>query len=126
MILIHGTIMMAGLVLVAWGIMCAIFFRRKRWWLKAHKSAGYGGTGVLLIGALTAIIALSLSGEGHMRTPHAFIGSAGIALAIVAPVLGVLQIKNRILKSLHRWSGRITGAVILVNAVLGLFLVEIL
>ncbi len=118
--------MTAGLVLVAWGIAYALFFRRKRWWMKAHKSAGYGGTGVLLIGVLTAIIALSLSGEGHMGTPHAFIGSAGIALVILTPSLGALQIKNRRLKSLHRWSGRITGAVILVNVILGLFLTEIL
>lgn len=118
--------MTAGLVLVAWGIICALFFRRKKWWLKAHKSAGYCGTGVLLIGALTTIIAVSLSGEGHMETPHAFIGSAGIALAIVTPVLGVLQIKHRRLKFLHRWSGRITGTVILVNTILGLFLIEIL
>lgn len=118
--------MTASLVLVAWGIMCALFFRRKKWWMKAHKSAGYEGAGLLLIGALTAIIALSLSGEGHMGTPHAFIGSAGIGLAIATPTLGVLQMKNRRLQSLHRWSGRITGAVILVNVILGLFLTEIL
>lgn len=113
-------------MLVAAGIMFALFLRRKKWWMKAHKNAGYGGAGLFLIGALTAIIAVSLSGEGHMVTPHSFIGIAGIVLVIVTPVLGVLQIKYRKLKSFHRWSGRIAFLIVFLNAVLGLFLVEIL
>jgi len=126
MILIHGFIMTAGLAFALGGIACALFSRRKAWWLTAHRRAGYGTAGALCLGGLLAIVALSLSGEGHLGTPHALIGSAGIALGLVTPALGTLQFRDRRLQPFHRWSGRITGTIMLVNVILGLVLVGIL
>jgi len=125
MILIHGFIMTAGLAFALGGIACALFFRRKAWWLKAHRRAGYGTTGALCLGGLLAMVALSLSGEGHWGTPHALIGSAGIALGLITPALGSLQFRHRRLRPIHHWSGRITGTIMFVNVVLGLVLLEI-
>ena len=112
----HAGLMTAAFLSFFSALLVAATQRRKPWWLRRHRAAGILGTLFILSGMTAAIAAVATAAEGHLRSPHTWIGALTIAMALVTPVLGLLQFKiqgqaGRRLSQIHRLSGRIlTGA----------------
>lgn len=120
----HAGGVTAGFLLLAAGFAIVKLYRRKRWWLKSHRLAGYAGGCCFLAGLAAAVAMVAQSGEAHLKLPHAWLGISTIALVVATPVIGQLQfrIKSRIqqLRIMHRWSGRVTLALALLSLLSGL------
>ena len=120
----HAGGVTAGFLVLAAGFAIVKFYRQKRWWLKAHRMAGYAGALCFLAGLAAAVAMVAQSGEAHLKLPHAWLGISTIALVVATPVVGQLQfrIRSRIrqLRSVHRWSGRLMLALALLTVLSGL------
>jgi len=126
----HAGLMVGGFLLMATGVTAAMFFRKKRWWLKLHRLAGVAGTCAFFLGVAMAFLMVAQAGEAHLKMPHAWLGTAVFLLAVVTPGLGQLQFrwkeKAQKIRALHRWSGRLTLAAAALNIFSGLWLAGIL
>jgi hypothetical protein len=101
--------------------------KKKPWWLRAHRSIAITGVIVFLI-AITAIaLQITVTERPHLRVPHSWVGLVAFVFVLLAPALGLLQfkIKNMAVKLrlFHRWSGRTTICLMILNIVLGLLLI---
>jgi hypothetical protein len=127
---VHAGFMLAGFLSMMTGASAAMFLRRKRWWLRLHKTAGILGPFAVLVGLASVIFMVSLSGERHFNVTHAYIGAMTAAFAAVTPVLGTLQFKMKShstkIRIMHRWSGRFTLLSAIITIVTGLRIIGIL
>ena len=123
---LHAGAMVLGFLFMSAGVGIARFQRRKRWWLKAHKTAGSAGPAVMLFGLAAAFLMVEDAGSGHIQVPHAAIGLVTMLLALLTPLLGHLPFripqKARALREKHRWSGRVTLAVGSITILSGLYI----
>jgi hypothetical protein len=64
----------------------------------------------------------------HFAVPHAWLGLVTILFVLCTYTLGVTQLKRKAVRvrSLHRWSGRVTLALLSLNVVSGLSLAGVL
>lgn len=128
--IIHAALMVVGFILMIVGITIAKVFKKKKWWLKAHKWLGILGSVFSVAGLVMAFAMVSLGSGVHFRIPHAFLGILAMIFAILAPSLGLAQFKVKKNKSkirfAHRWVGRIAAVLMLLNIISGLILVGIL
>jgi len=111
---------------MAAGMVIARTMKQKAWWLKAHRTLGIAGALILWTGVIMAIIVIDRSGGLHFNIPHAYAGLAVAMLAVATPAAGQMQFKIRAwalkLRTLHRWSGRLTLTLAGVNIILGLLM----
>ncbi len=123
----HASVMVMGFLFMTIGIAIAKVARKKDWWLKAHKAMGIYGAASTVVGLIVAFIIVSMSGEDHFKVPHAFIGISAIIFSVLTPILGFAQFMVekgfKKVQAAHRWSGRITFTLILINILIGLSLV---
>lgn len=108
--LLHAGFMAGGFALMAVGVIIAMRLRARRWWLKTHRRLGMWGTATAVIGLAAAITMVTLSAGQHLRGLHPVLGSITVLAAVVTPTLGALQLRlrNKKIRTVHRWSGRIT------------------
>jgi amino acid transporter len=128
MLFIHAGFMIAGFCLMAVGIITAMFMRGRSWWLRVHRRCETVALICVFLGLATALFMVSRHGGPHFSIPHAWLGlAAGIAAACTY-LIGRLQMKTggARMRPLHRWAGRLTGAMLLLNLLSGLSLVGIL
>jgi cytochrome b561 len=123
----HALLVFSGLLLLFAGMICARYMKKKRWWLKAHKTLGIGGAASTLTGIALAVYMVSAS--GGLIPPaglHAYIGITVSFMVLFTPFMGFVQLKKRDkrLRSIHRWSGRITIALMIINVYLGSMIVQ--
>jgi len=127
---LHAGSMIAAFLLMSVGAGIARYQRHRRWWLKAHKTAGITGSAAVLLGLAAAIIMVAQSGSGHIRVPHAGAGLITILLAIMTPALGQMQFtireKAKVLGVRHRWCGRCTLIIGLPTILSGLWVAGII
>ncbi len=130
MIVFHGGFMTAALLFMAAGALTARFMKKKGWWLKVHRFLETAGYASLLAGLLAAVVMVSLFSGRHLALPHAWLG---VIIAIGATgtfTMGLLQFKvpaeARKIRPLHRWSGRITIVLLIINILSGLTLIGII
>jgi len=112
-------------------MLIAMTQRRKRWWLKAHRTVGLTGTAAMLLGVAAAVAAVaSLPEPHHFHSPHTWIGALTVALAASASALGLLQLrfpaKAAALRPLHRLAGRLVNLAAPIAILLGLRAAEII
>jgi hypothetical protein len=124
---IHAGLMILTVCLLVAGAFIARFMKKKPWWLRTHRAIAITGVIVFLI-AITAIaLQITLTERPHLRVPHSWVGLVALVFVLLAPALGLLQfkIKNMAVKLrlFHRWSGRTTICLMILNIVLGLLLV---
>jgi hypothetical protein len=128
--IIHASLLTIGFILMLIGVILAKAFKKKKWWLKKHKLLGILGAILSILGLLMGFIMVQLSSGEHFRVPHAYVGVVAIILAVFTPILGFAQFrvkKNRAkIRTIHRWSGRITLVLMVVNIIFGLSLVGII
>jgi hypothetical protein len=129
MIIIHAGFMLAGLVVLAAGIVIAMGMRRKRWWLTVHRRLGSAGALCVLLGFVAAISMVFLRQTGqHFAVPHAWLGIIVVLFVACTYVIGTMQIKTQRagLRPPHRWAGRATLVLLFFNVLSGLSLIGIL
>ena len=129
--LIHATLMALGSLLVFSALIVAMTQRKKRWWLKMHKTIGLTAGSLMLLGAAVAVIAVASTPAGHhLRTPHTWLGVLTVITAIVTPALGLLQFripqKVGTIRVVHRLSGRLLNLMTPITIFLGLRVAEII
>jgi hypothetical protein len=75
------------------------------------------------------VLQITLTERAHLRVPHSWVGLVALIFILLTPTLGFLQftLKNMAvkLKGFHRWSGRITICLMIINVVLGLLLIGV-
>jgi cytochrome b561 len=103
---LHAILMTIGFILLLLTITVSTGMRKKKWWLKAHKSLGILGATFAVLGLLMGLYMVSTWMTPHFRVPHAFLGITTIILAIIQPVLGFMQPKSKKIRPVHRWLGR--------------------
>lgn len=116
----HATLMTIGFVLLVLAIVISTGMRKKKWWLKAHRSVGLLGAVFAILGLLVGLYMVSIWMTPHFRVPHALLGIITIILATVQPVLGFMQPKTKKIKPIHRWLGRTVVVLMLLTIIAGL------
>ena len=112
------------------GAAVAMFLRRKRWWLRFHKTAGILGAVSVLFGLAAVISMITFSDGEHFEGAHMYLGAVTGVFAFITPLLGTLQFKvqgySGEIRVMHRWSGRLTLVLAVITIISGLRLVGIL
>jgi protein-S-isoprenylcysteine O-methyltransferase Ste14 len=123
----HAALMSIGFFLLCTGMLIARYMKSRHSWLQVHKLMGLSGALVILSGLVMAIYMVSSSTGAHFSVPHAYLGSIILIFAVMTPLLGYAQFKSvgEVVKirSIHRWSGRITLVLLLINILSGISLV---
>lgn len=123
----HAFLVSSGLLLLSAGMICARYMKRRRWWLKAHKTLGLAGAGLTLFGIMVAVYMVSASsGLNSPAGPHAYIGILVSLMVLFTPFMGFIQLKkgDKRLRAIHKWSGRMTIVLMIINAYLGWMIVQ--
>lgn len=116
----HALLMTIGFVLLVLAITISTGMRKKKWWLKAHKSLGFLGAIFAILGLLVGLYMVSIWMTPHFRVPHAFLGITTIVLAIIQPVLGSMQSKSKKIRPVHRWLGRTVVVLMFITIIAGM------
>jgi hypothetical protein len=130
---VHGVLMTTAFVLLFMGMLFPRYFKRKKWWLKAHRRINIAGSSTGLAGVGMAVYMISQTTQVHLRVIHSYIGLITIILLIFTPFLGHFMLKIRkvpsrakLARAFHRWVGRVTLLFMAATIVLGLFQAGIL
>jgi hypothetical protein len=131
LLIIHIIIMSVAFIIMVFGMLVSRYMKKKRWWLKVHRSIGITGASVGVIGIASAVIMVSVLSGIHLRVFHSYVGLVTILALISTPVLGqsifkVQREKKPKFRKSHRWFGRIALILMLITIILGLFQAGIL
>jgi len=128
----HIALMSAAALSMLFGITAAHYFRKKKWWLKVHKTLNITSVILALAGFTLAAAMVQASGGPHFRVAHAIFGAASLLLLLATPYLGfkIFKLKGKEktakIKTMHRWFGRFTASMIIITALAGLSFVGII
>jgi hypothetical protein len=124
---VHALLMASSFVLLFAGMLFPRYFKRRRWWLKAHRRIGIAGSALGVAGVVVAGYMISRTTGVHLRVLHSVSGLATIVLMLISPFLGHFMLKIRKhpkrakkVRAVHRWLGRATLLAMAVTIVLGL------
>jgi len=127
LLFIHAGFMIIGFLSMVAGASAAMFMRRKGWWLRFHKGAGFFGTTCVLSGFIAAVSMIALSAGEHLQITHHYLGFITVVVAVLTPLLGILQFKVKgqavRIRVMHRWSGSITLLAAFVTVGSGLLII---
>ena len=121
----HLALVSTGFLLVLSAAITARFMKRRKGWLSIHRSLGISGVVLILMGLIVAVIMVSSPDQiDLMKEPHAYLGLTIAFMTAYMPFLGYLQLKRKDsrLRALHRWSGRVVLALMVINVGLGLIM----
>ncbi len=119
----HLAIVITGFLSILAAALTARFMKRKKGGLSIHKSLGISGAVLVLTGLVVAAVMVSEPYQIDLAIgSHAYLGLIIALMAAYMPFLGYLQFKRRDkrLRALHRWSGRVLLGFMIVNVYLGL------
>lgn len=126
----HAGLMILAICFMLVGFIVARFMKKRTWWFKVHRSLGITGAILVLLGLFAEALQLSLTGRPHFTVPHSWIGIVAVSLALLTPILGLIQVRARKvssrLRGLHRWSGRFTLLLMFINIFLGLYMIGVI
>ena len=128
LIIFHLSLMSAATLFLITGISVAMFLRRKKNWLNTHKTFNLAGFFMLLAGAVMAIAAVTTGGGDHFVALHQRMGLAAILLCSATVFLGYYSFKaanKNAIRTVHRWSGRISLIAMVAALILGLRMIGI-
>ena len=120
----HAILMILALCIMLAGVVIARFMKTKVWWFKIHRFLGITGAIFFIVAIFAIVLQITLTEREHFRIIHSWIGFVAFISTLLTPTLGILQLKVRSvavrLRSFHRWSGRLTLCLMLINIFLGL------
>lgn len=126
----HAGLMILAFCIMLTGAIIARFMKKKAWWFKVHRSLGITGAILVVLGLFAEALQISLMGRPHFTVPHSWIGIVAVGFAVLTLALGLVQTRVRKLatrlRGPHRWSGRLTLLLMLINIVLGLYMIGII
>lgn len=127
LLLIHIALMAGSFLLIAAGVLVAMFLRKNPAWLKRHKALNASGAALALAGYFCAVVGIFLAQGEHFRVIHAWVGLVVIACVLITPLLGqmifAVGAQAAQLRPWHIRFGRTTLALMVVNIVLGISLI---
>jgi cytochrome b561 len=129
LIVAHLSLMIAAALCLIAGVGTAMFGRKKKFWLKWHKSFNTIGFCLFAAGATMAFANVMTSAGHHLAGSHQWIGLIAFILTCITVSLGYYSFKaanKPAALSLHRWIGRLSGLAILSALTLGLMMIGIL
>lgn len=122
----HIVFMSLAFMLAFIGGLIARFGKQKRWWLTAHKTVNMSAVIIAAAGIGAAILMVSSYQGSHFTSIHGVIGLiAGIWL-IIQGSAGLFMLSPKLarfaklMRLIHRWSGRLLALLMLINIALGL------
>jgi hypothetical protein len=127
--ILHILLMAISTLGIIAGVSAAVFFRKKRIWLKIHKYLNSFSLLGISTGIIMAFIYVSSENGEHINGIHQLTGFTALNFAVVTLLLGFYQFKakNRsAFGTTHRWFGRFSLLLILTAISLGLILINIL
>ena len=111
------------------GVSAAMFFRKKRNWLKIHKFLNSFSLLGISAGIIMAFIYVSSVNAEHIDGRHQLVGLTAFNFAVATLLLGLYQFKAKnksAVGTIHRWLGRFSLLLFLTAITLGLILINIL
>lgn len=128
-LLFHILFMSASVVLMSIGVTIARFFRKKKWWLKVHRTLGILSALSTGVGLGSIILFVEYTGGKHFSVPHTWVGIVAVIGAFFVPMLGQaflkLKWRKQQLRIFHRWGGRVTVSLMGIAALMGLRLMGV-
>ena len=127
--ILHVLLMAMSTLVIITGVSAALFFRKKRSWLKIHKYLNSFSLMVMSAGIIMAFIYVSSTNGEHIDGLHQLIGLTAFNFAVATLLLGLYQFKakNKLaVRTTHRWLGRFSLLLFLTVITLGLILINIL
>jgi hypothetical protein len=116
----------AGFIFLAAGAMTAVHRKKRRGWLQPHKMLGLTGMAATLTGVAIAIYMVSRYLNALILSEvHAYLGLAVLLAVLITPTLGFAQfrIRDKRMHAIHRWSGRLTLALMAANLLVGIAMI---
>lgn len=126
---LHILLMTTATLGIIAGVSVAMFFRKKRSWLKVHKYFNSFSLMGMSAGIIMAFIYVSGTNGEHIDGLHQLIGLTAFNFAVATLLLGLYQFKakNKLaVRTTHRWLGRFSLLLFLTAITLGLILINIL
>ncbi|KQC08734.1 MAG: hypothetical protein APR62_04080 [Smithella sp. SDB] len=126
---LHILLMATSTLGMITGIGAAMFFRKKKNWLKIHKMVNSISFVGMAAGIVMAFYYVFETGDEHINGVHQIIGLVAFTSAIVSIFLGFHQFKakNKLaIRLAHRWLGRFSLLMFLTAIIFGLMLINII
>jgi hypothetical protein len=126
---LHILLMAISTLGIIAGVSAAMFFRKKRNWLKIHKFLNSFSLLGISAGIIMAFIYVSSVNAEHIDGLHQLVGLTAFNLAVATLLLGLYQFKAKnksAVGTIHRWLGRFSLLLFLTAITLGLILINIL
>jgi hypothetical protein len=127
--ILHILLMATATMGIIAGISAAIFFRKKKNWLKVHKYSNSFSLLGMSAGIIMAFIYVSGTNDEHIDGLHQLIGLTALNFSVATLLLGLYQFKAKdksAARTTHRWLGRFSLLLFLTTITLGLILINIL
>jgi len=127
--ILHILFMATATLGIIAGVSAAMFFRKKRNWLKVHKYFNSFSLLGISTGIIMAFIYVSSTNDEHFDGLHQLFGLTAFNFAVATLLLGLYQFKakNKLaVRTAHRWLGRFSLLLFLTAITLGLILISIL
>jgi hypothetical protein len=127
--ILHVLLMATATLGIIAGVSAAMFFRKKKNWLKVHKYFNSFSLLGMSAGIIMAFIYVSGTNGEHIDGLHQLIGLTAFNFAVATLLLGLYQFKakNKLtVRTTHRWLGRFSLLLFLTAITLGLILINIL
>jgi hypothetical protein len=125
----HATFMLTGFILLLTGFIVARYHKTKDWY-KTHTILQVCGGACILAGITVGVYMVTLSGLPSFRNIHEVFGIITGFLVIIALVLGYsvrrVHTTKNVVRTSHRWLGRITIALMAVTIILGIFFLSLI
>jgi hypothetical protein len=128
-IILHILLMATATLGIIAGVSFAMFFRKKKNWLKIHKSVNSLSLLGIAAGVVMAFSYVYSAGGEHIDGVHQLIGFTAFNFAVATLLMGFYQFqaKNKsAVRTAHRWLGRFSLLLLLTAITLGLLLINIL
>ena len=128
-IILHILLMATATLGIIAGVSFAMFFRKKKNWLKIHKSVNSLSLLGIATGVVMAFSYVYSTGSEHINGVHQLIGFTAFNFAVATLLMGFYQFqaKNKsAARTAHRWLGRFSLLLLLTAITLGLLLINIL
>ena len=127
--ILHIVLMITATSGLMAGVSAAIFFRRKKNWLKFHKTVNAVSFGGMTAGIVMAFLYVAGSSGEHLKGFHQMAGLTAFTFSFITLIIGYRQFKvknKQVFRNMHRWLGRVSVVILLSAAILGLKLINIL
>lgn len=126
----HALFMITGFLLLLSAVIITKAGKKTGNWYKKHRVLAATGVSLIVIAYIIAFSMLTLSGAGHLRFPHSYVGISIVLLAVTTLALGIYRDRTKTYKvqvrTVHLWLGRLLLFLVTLNIILGLLLTGIL